>query len=136
MEYIDACLGEPLKLADVAAAADVSVRTLQHACKHQLGTTPLGFIIEMSLQRVEADLSCSANADQSIADVVRRWGFVHVSDFTPRYRQALRLHTVENTLTMILATCLQPIDVTISAMRSCHYRNNAVVYRLCDETYQ
>lgn len=87
MAYIDAHLGEPLKLAEVAAAAGVSVRTLQHAFKHQLGTTPLGFIIEQRLQRVHSDLASPASAEMSVADVARRWGFVHVSDFTQRYRR-------------------------------------------------
>ncbi len=87
MEYIEAHLAAPLRLADVAAAAGVSVRTLQHTFKHQLGTTPLGFIIEMRLQRVHADLTSPTNAELSVADVARRWGFAHVSDFTQRYRR-------------------------------------------------
>ncbi|AWB20654.1 AraC family transcriptional regulator [Methylobacterium currus] len=87
MEYIDARLGESLRLADVAAAAGVSVRTLQHAFKHELGTTPLGFIVERRLQRVHADLASPACADLSVADVARRWGFVHASAFTQRYRR-------------------------------------------------
>ena len=86
-EYIDAHLGEALKLVDVAAAAGIGVRTLQQAFKRELGTTPLGFIIERRMQRVHTDLTSPDNADQSIADVARRWGFVHMSDFAQRYRR-------------------------------------------------
>ncbi|AWN49364.1 hypothetical protein DK419_25945 [Methylobacterium terrae] len=87
MAFIDAHLAQPLRLADIAAAAGVSVRTLQNSFKRELGTTPLGFIVERRLQRVHGDLRSHADADRSIADVARRWGFVHISDFTQRYRK-------------------------------------------------
>lgn len=87
MEYIDAHLGKPLRLVDVAAAAGVGVRTLQHAFKRELGMTPLAFIIERRMQRVHADLASPDNADRSVADVARRWGFVHMGDFAQRYRR-------------------------------------------------
>ncbi|MFH6786596.1 MULTISPECIES: helix-turn-helix domain-containing protein [Methylobacterium] len=87
MEYIDAQIAQPMRLADIAAAAGVSVRALQNSFKRELGTTPLSFIVERRLQRVHGDLQSQDSMDLSIAEVARRWGFVHVSDFTQRYRK-------------------------------------------------
>ncbi len=88
VDYIDAHLGEPIRLADVSQAAGVSVRVLQHALKRELGTTPFGFILTRRLERVRDELQQDTNRDLTIAQLARRWGFVHMSDFASRYRKA------------------------------------------------
>jgi transcriptional regulator GlxA family with amidase domain len=86
MDYIDAHIAERLTLAEVAKAARSSVRALQVAFRNELGTTPFGYIIDLRLDRVYADLA-SHGGSQSIKVVAGRWGFVHMSDFTKRFRQ-------------------------------------------------
>ncbi|MFC0195114.1 helix-turn-helix transcriptional regulator, partial [Aureimonas pseudogalii] len=86
MDYIDAHIAERLTLAEVAKAARISVRALQVAFRNELGTTPFGYIIDLRLDRVYADLA-SHGGSQSIKVVAGRWGFVHMSDFTKRFRQ-------------------------------------------------
>ncbi len=85
--YIEARLAEPLRLADVASAAGVSVRMLQLSFKRELGVTPIEFIIGRRLQKVHDDIGNAAHRDTSLAELSRRWGFVHISDFTQRYRR-------------------------------------------------
>ncbi|WP_187371509.1 helix-turn-helix transcriptional regulator [Methylobacterium oryzihabitans] len=87
MDHIDAHLAQPLRLADVATVAGVSVRTLQHNFRRELGITPLDYIIDRRLQKVKSDLSSENNIDVTVAELARRWGFVHISDFTQRYRK-------------------------------------------------
>ncbi|MBB5764855.1 helix-turn-helix transcriptional regulator [Methylorubrum rhodesianum] len=87
IDYIEAHLATPLRLADVAAAAGVSVRMLQMSFKRELSMTPVEFIIERRLQHVHRDLCRESHRDTSIAELGRRWGFAHMSDFAQRYRR-------------------------------------------------
>lgn len=87
IDYIAANLSRSLTLADIAAAAGTSVRSLQNKFKQELGCTPVQFIIERRLSWAHDDLSSSAKADWSIADIARQHGFVHLSDFSQRYRR-------------------------------------------------
>ena len=87
VDYIEAHLAMPFRLADVAAVAGVSVRMLQISFKRELSMTPLEFIIERRLQQVHRDLCSEAHRDRSIAELGRRWGFSHMSDFAQRYRR-------------------------------------------------
>lgn len=87
VDYIEAHLATPFRLADVAAVAGVSVRMLQMSFKRELSMTPVEFIIERRLQRVHRDLCSEMHRDTSIAELSRRWGFAHMSDFAQRYRR-------------------------------------------------
>lgn len=87
VDYIEAHLATPFRLADVAAVAGISVRMLQISFKRELSMTPLEFIIERRLLRVHRDLCSEAHRDRSIAELGRRWGFAHMSDFAQRYRR-------------------------------------------------
>lgn len=87
LDYIEAHLSGPLTLAEVAAAAGLSVRSLQDKFRHALGQTPVQFIIGGRLRKVHQDLISSSNAMHSIAEIAARWGFVHMSDFGQRYRR-------------------------------------------------
>lgn len=95
VQFIHAHLGQALRLSDVAAAAGISVRMLQIAFKRELGLTPLGYVIEQRLLRVHADLRDEAEAGSTIADLARRWGFVHMSDFAQRYRRRFGCTPIE-----------------------------------------
>lgn len=87
IDYIQANLSHPLTLADVAAAAGLSVRSLQDKFRQETGRTPVQFIIDQRLARAHEDLLAVAKATWSIAEIARHWGFVHVSDFGQRYRR-------------------------------------------------
>ncbi|GJE58195.1 helix-turn-helix domain-containing protein [Methylobacterium trifolii] len=87
LDYIESHLSGTLMLADIAAAAGISVRSLQDDFRRRLGSTPVQFIIDRRLQNVHQDLSSPTKAMHSIGDVARRWGFVHMSDFGQRYRR-------------------------------------------------
>lgn len=87
LDYIEANLSAPLTLADIAAAAGISVRSLQNKFRREIGRTPVQFIIDERLTRVHGDLVSARTAALSVADIARRWGFVHMSDFGQRYRR-------------------------------------------------
>ncbi|WP_187277436.1 AraC family transcriptional regulator [Methylobacterium sp. WL103] len=87
LDYIEAHLSAPLTLPDIAAAAGLSVRSLQDKFRQAVGQTPVQYIIDSRLRRVHQDLLSDNNAMHSIAEIAVRWGFVHMSDFGPRYRR-------------------------------------------------
>ena len=86
LDYIMANLRGPLMLADIAAAAGISVRSLQDRFRRDLGQTPVQFLIDQRLERAHRDLLSPGNT-LSVAAIGRRWGFAHPSDFGQRYRK-------------------------------------------------
>ncbi|ALD91035.1 AraC family transcriptional regulator [Cupriavidus gilardii CR3] len=87
IEYIHANARAALGLADIALAARVSIRTLQAGFARFKGFTPMGYVKRVRLEGVHADLR-TAGAEQSIADIARRWGFSHLGQFARDYRMA------------------------------------------------
>ena len=100
-EFMRLHCATPLRVADVAAAAGCSVRTLNAVFQRFRGQVPLAALHAIRLQQVHAELSRGADGD-GIAVVARRYGFTHASRFshafqrrfgeTPRdvHRRALR----------------------------------------------
>ncbi|KQP93337.1 hypothetical protein ASF60_15535 [Methylobacterium sp. Leaf113] len=87
LDYIEANLSGPLTLADIAAAAGISVRGLQTRFRRDVGQTPFQFLIDQRLKRVHQDLISARNAALPVAVIAKRWGFAHMSDFGQRYRR-------------------------------------------------
>lgn len=82
-EYALAHLSEPVSVGDLAAAAGVSVRSLQVAFQHDLGLTPMEFVRRERLSRVHADLTAGQG---TVTDAAYRWGFTHLPRFAAAYR--------------------------------------------------
>ncbi|KQT70347.1 hypothetical protein ASG51_12655 [Methylobacterium sp. Leaf465] len=87
LDYIEANLSRALTLADIAAVAGISVRSLQNRFRRDLGRTPVQVILERRLAQVHQDLMSPAKASLSVAEIARSWGFVHMGDFGQRYRR-------------------------------------------------
>jgi AraC-like DNA-binding protein len=87
--YIEAHAGEDLSLLDIARAASITPRALQYAFRRNLGTTPLGYVRRVRLDRAHIDL---LNADpargDTVASIAMRWGFLHQGNFAAAYRDA------------------------------------------------
>ncbi|WP_413353689.1 helix-turn-helix transcriptional regulator [Microbacterium sp. 1P06AB] len=84
--FIDDNLGDPLSVADIAAAAKLSVRGLQSAFQRALGVTPATYVRAQRLQAVRRDLVASDADATTVAEVARRWGFAHLPRFAQHYR--------------------------------------------------
>ncbi|MCX8997389.1 helix-turn-helix transcriptional regulator [Rhizobiaceae bacterium BDR2-2] len=86
VDWIEAHAAEKIRLEDIAAAAGVSVRSVQAGFKEQYGLSPIAYILKTRLRHVHRDL-LSAEPEVSIAEIARRWGFLHMGDFAMRYRK-------------------------------------------------
>jgi len=88
MTFCDENASQPISVVDVAAAARVSVRTLQDIFRTHAQITPLGYLRRVRLEYAHRDLLAAAeNGTQTtVTDVALRWGFVHLSRFAQLYR--------------------------------------------------
>lgn len=85
--YIDDHPRDDLSVADVAAAARVSVRAVQLAFRRHLGTTPMGYLRAVRLRHVHDELLRADPAATTVSAVALRWGFAHHGRFTTLYRR-------------------------------------------------
>ncbi|HSL74964.1 MAG TPA: AraC family transcriptional regulator [Ilumatobacteraceae bacterium] len=77
---------EPLKVADLAVAAGMSVTQLERTARRVLGLTPKQVIMRF---RLEEALRLLGEPDLSIADIARRCGYYDQSAFTRHFRRAV-----------------------------------------------
>ncbi|GIH67909.1 AraC family transcriptional regulator [Sphaerimonospora thailandensis] len=87
MELIEAQAAEPLTVTDIAEAAGVGVRALQAGFRRHVESTPTAYLRDVRLERARAELTGHGPGTATIADVARRWGFVHLGQFSRAYRE-------------------------------------------------
>lgn len=85
-DYLRTHASQPLTLADIAQAAGCSVRSLNEGFRQFRQTTPMGFLKQLRLQSVRAELTHNLDG-ASVSDIALRWGFGHLSRFASDYRQ-------------------------------------------------
>jgi AraC-like DNA-binding protein len=89
VDFIEGHAAEPLRLADVAAAAGVSVRALQAGFHRQLGTSPMSYLRRVRFERAHRDLRAGdPTLGDTVTSIAHRWGFTHLGRFATGYRQA------------------------------------------------
>jgi AraC-like DNA-binding protein len=77
-----------ISLADIAAAANVSIRAVQFAFRRHLDTTPMAHLRAVRLDRVHHELlAADPSRGATVTDVAMRWGFHNHSRFVARYRR-------------------------------------------------
>jgi AraC-like DNA-binding protein len=87
-EFIHAHAGEPVAVADIAAAAGVTPRALRYAFRRRYGITPAQYQRQVRLERAHLELLSAGPRDGvTVADVARTWGWASVSRFTALYLQ-------------------------------------------------
>jgi len=79
-------LAEPLRVADLAAAACMSEPTFYRAFRDTFGVTPLAYVTHLRVQRARDLLR---EPGRSVTDVAAAVGFTSVSHFIRVYRAAL-----------------------------------------------
>lgn len=85
--YIDDHADQPLTVAEVAAAAHVTIRTLQYAFRRHLDTTPLTYLRRARLAHAHRDLlNASPQGGATVGGIAARWGFPHPGRFAALYR--------------------------------------------------
>ncbi|HEV7626458.1 MAG TPA: AraC family transcriptional regulator [Streptomyces sp.] len=87
--YIDANADRPILLTDIAAAISVSPRALRHAFVQHYGTSPLGYLHRVRLERARRDLqTADPTSGATVNSIASRWGFPKPGTFRATYREA------------------------------------------------
>ena len=86
VEFMQARIGEPLALADIAAAAGIPGRTLFTHFQYVHGTSPMQFLRRLRFERVREQL-LHARPTDSVSSISGQWGFTHLGRFAVEYRQ-------------------------------------------------
>lgn len=86
LDFMTANVDKPILIRDVAAACGVTARSLEHGFRHTMDTTPLAYLRRIRLDAARKELR--GTGVRSVSEVARRWGFVDLSRFSARYRQA------------------------------------------------
>jgi AraC-like DNA-binding protein len=76
-----------VSVADIARAANLSVRALEEGFRRHLGTAPMAYARRVRLARAHDEL-VDAEPDATTATAVaHRWGFTHYGRFAAQYRE-------------------------------------------------
>jgi AraC-like DNA-binding protein len=87
-DFIDSRLSESITISDIAAAAQISVRSLQEGFRSELRCSPTMYIRDGRLDRVRVELADAALTDGvTVTDVAVKWGFCHLGRFASVYKQ-------------------------------------------------
>lgn len=85
-EFVRANAAEAIRLADIAEAAGLPPRTLQHQFQRFYGQTPLAALRTERLMRVHCELA-SGQDSASVTEIAAKWGFLHFGRFARHYRE-------------------------------------------------
>jgi AraC-like DNA-binding protein len=86
--FIDEHAHLDITVADIAAAALVTVRAVQLAFRHHLDTTPMEYLRRVRVDHAHRDLVAADPARETVTAVAYRWGFPSPARFAAYYRQA------------------------------------------------
>lgn len=81
--FADGHAGEPIGVVDLAAAAGVSIRSLQLGFRRTAGCGPAAFLRAVRLDRVRRELVAG---ELTVTEAATRWGFSHLGRFSGEYR--------------------------------------------------
>lgn len=85
--YIEANFAEPLSLADVAAYAGVSARSLQNGFQSFRSITPMAFLRSVRLQHAHRALLMADPSAATVTEIALSCGFGHMGEFGTLYKR-------------------------------------------------
>jgi AraC-like DNA-binding protein len=86
--FIDEHAHQDITLADIAAAAHVTIRAVQLAFRRHLNTTPTRYLRRVRLDHAHHQLVSGDPERDTVTAVAYRWGFTSSSRFASYYRTA------------------------------------------------
>jgi AraC-like DNA-binding protein len=85
--YMEAHFDEPLSLADIAAQAGVSARSLQSGFQSFRNMSPMAFLRSIRLQKAQQALLKADPAVATVTEIALGCGFSHMGEFSALYRR-------------------------------------------------
>ncbi|WP_242625210.1 helix-turn-helix transcriptional regulator [Krasilnikovia cinnamomea] len=84
--YIDDNAHRDVSPAEIAAAARVSIRTVQLAFRRHLDTTPMAYLGRVRLEHAHREIQAADPTRTTVGEIATHWGFANHSRFTTIYR--------------------------------------------------
>lgn len=88
ISFIDDNAHRDISVADIAAAAHITIRALQLAFRRHLDCTPTAYLRRVRLEYARQDLITGDPDDITVTQVAARWGFWNPGRFAAHYRAA------------------------------------------------
>lgn len=85
VEFMIANAHRPMGTDEIAAAAGISLRSLQAAFRREYDVTATDYLRSIRLDRVRQELRDAEPGLATVAEVARRWGFTHLGRFAASY---------------------------------------------------
>ena len=85
--YIEDHAHEPITIIDMAEHAGVSSRSLFAGFRRYRDTSPMLYLKEIRLRRVNEELLRRNSGNETVTAVAFRWGFNHLGHFTTDYKR-------------------------------------------------
>jgi AraC-like DNA-binding protein len=88
VEFVDANAHRDIGVAEIANAARIGVRGLQHLFRRHRDRTPLGYLRQVRMELAHRDLlAADPTRGDTVGAVAARWGFAHPGRFAVEYRR-------------------------------------------------
>lgn len=87
IELIEANVGQPLTVTELAHAVGVSVRCLQEGFRRHVGMSPMSYLRDFRLAGAHRALTEASTDSTTVTAVAYRWGFNHLGRFAAAYRR-------------------------------------------------
>jgi AraC-like DNA-binding protein len=97
--FVDDNAHRDITIADIAEAAHVTIRAVQHAFQRHMGTTPTAYLRRVRLDHAHQELAAADPAEETVTGIAYRWGFPSPSRFAVYYREVYGVlpgHTLRN----------------------------------------
>jgi AraC-like DNA-binding protein len=98
--FIDDHAGRDISVADIAAAAHITLRAIELAFRRHLDTTPSAYLRRVRLDHAHQQLCAASPGDGvTVTGIATRWGFASPSRFAASYRDTygvLPSHTLRS----------------------------------------
>src|SRR6266446_6840655 len=86
IDYMQAKLGSPIGIADIAEASGIAGRTLFKHFQDFHGISPMQYLRSTRFEKVREALR-RAEPEESVTEIAMSWGFSHMGRFSVQYRQ-------------------------------------------------
>jgi AraC-like DNA-binding protein len=101
--YIEHHFADPMSLADIAAHAGVSARSLQNGFQNFRNLTPMAFLRSVRLQHAYRALIKADPSISTVTGIALSCGFSHMGEFSAMYRRAFGETPRQTLLTRVRA---------------------------------
>ncbi|MCK6396456.1 AraC family transcriptional regulator [Zoogloea sp.] len=85
--YIEDNADQPITIIDLAEHAGVSSRSIFNGFRRFRNTSPMLYLKEVRMRRVNEELKRLTPADTTVTAVAYHWGFTHLGHFTTDYKR-------------------------------------------------